>query len=94
MPVPYPRQLTEVEMKYFDFIAREYEKEHSIFGDYTFYEATHGRGNIISKLESLTDVNFKDLEMLKDFKLSQNYPNPFNPTTQYTIQFQKNLSLQ
>jgi hypothetical protein len=86
MIVIHDRLLSDVELAYYDFLAREYEKastEHlrGMSDGLTFEAATGGRATLETRLsEPKTGIQAHE-EIPKEFHLNQNYPNPFNPET-------------
>jgi hypothetical protein len=80
--VPYDRPLTPVEMAFFDYRMREYEKRSSDYG-MTFQEAARGYGTMTTKLNTLQieDESTSQSALPASVSLRQNYPNPFNAQT-------------
>lgn len=86
MIVIYDRLLSNLELSFYDYLAREYEKSSSQLPNHvTFEEATSGLASLDLHL-SQPISNIENRESLpKNFNISQNYPNPFNPTTNINI---------
>jgi hypothetical protein len=94
--IPYERVLNKVEMAYFDFIAREIEKDFTVLkSGETFRQITRGAGSINTRLNPLNISSFKTEKLPAESYLEQNYPNPFNPATtiRYSIKTACNVTL-
>lgn len=85
------RPLTPLELSYFDFAMRDYERETPAIQidqepNFTFFQSTKGLATMSTKLQP-TSVNINPLvEGTNGVKLEQNFPNPLKDTS--VIQFE------
>ncbi len=91
MVLVHDRLLSDVELAYYDFLAREYEKAATeklsgLSEGLTFEAAAGGRATLQTRLSAPGTGVQANGEIPEEIRLGQNYPNPFNPET--TIEYE------